>query len=229
MKTCPDCAQQKPLDHFPPAKKRSDGRGTYCRECMRERSKASYRGRQAVKGKPVREPERLPSGCKRCPDCQELRLLEDFPRNKSSRDGRHTYCKPCHNARSKETVDRLYGSGKHYHLRRRYGIDEVDFDLMMLDQGDTCALCWERPAEHVDHDHVTGDVRGILCFNCNGMLGQARDRVDILLAGIRYLERSRGAQWISILVQQEDDFPLPSQRRGAAASPTSSEASPPTS
>ncbi|MCW2672101.1 MAG: Recombination endonuclease [Frankiales bacterium] len=219
MKSCLDCGLSKPLEDFPPAKKRSDGRGSYCRLCMRERSKASYRG-LAVAGKIVRQRERLPVGIKRCPDCGEVKPHADFPRNRNAKDGLHTYCKPCHNARSKETVERLYGSGKHYRLRRRYGIDEVDFDEMTLDQGDLCALCGNQPAEHVDHDHATGEVRGILCFNCNGMLGQARDRVDILLEGIRYLERSRGAQWITLLVRW-DDFLPPSQREAAAASPTS--------
>jgi len=99
-------------------------------------------------------------------------------------------------------------------------MERGEFDEIMLDQGDLCAVCRERPAEHVDHCHKTGAVRGILCFNCNGMLGQARDRVDILLEGIRYLERSRGAQWHSILVRW-DDFLTLTQRAEPAASPTS--------
>ncbi len=50
-----------------------------------------------------------------------------------------------------------------------------------------CAICLTGKPEHVDHDHRTGKVRGILCFNCNGAPGQVRDRVDVLLAAIDYL------------------------------------------
>ena len=50
---------------------------------------------------------------KRCPDCGQTKLLEEFPRNKNSKDGRHAYCKPCHNARGKETYQRLYGGTRH--------------------------------------------------------------------------------------------------------------------
>ena len=45
---------------------------------------------------------------------------------------------------------------------------------MFAVQGGVCAICEEAPASHVDHDHETGRVRGLLCFNCNGALGQFR-------------------------------------------------------
>jgi hypothetical protein len=47
---------------------------------------------------------------KRCPDCGQYKPLSEFPRNRRMRDGRHAYCKPCHNARGKETKQRLYGA-----------------------------------------------------------------------------------------------------------------------
>ena len=60
---------------------------------------------------------------------------------------------------------------------------------MVAEQGGLCAICREAPAEHVDHDHATGRVRGMLCFNCNGALGQFRDRTDLMLRAIGYLRR----------------------------------------
>lgn len=55
-----------------------------------------------------------------------------------------------------------------------------------------CALCRAAPAVHVDHDHVTGKVRGLLCFNCNGGLGQFKDRIDVLQAAVDYLTPHTG-------------------------------------
>jgi hypothetical protein len=125
---------------------------------------------------------------KRCPDCGATKPLDEFPRNKNYRDGRHPYCKPCHNARGKESKQRLYGGSRHYHLKRRYGIGADDFDRLVEEQGGMCAICGRRDPEHVDHSHATGEVRGILCFNCNGGLGQFRDSVDALRSAVAYLD-----------------------------------------
>ncbi len=60
---------------------------------------------------------------------------------------------------------------------------------MLAAQGGLCALCLAAPAAHVDHDHATDAVRELLCFNCNGGLGQFRDDPTVLLAAVTYLER----------------------------------------
>jgi len=125
---------------------------------------------------------------KRCPDCGEAKPLDEFPRNRNSRDGRHPYCKPCHNTRGQESKQRLYGGSRHYHLKRRYGIGADDFDRMVIEQDGTCAVCGRDDPEHVDHSHYPGAVRGILCFNCNGGLGQFRDSADTLRAAAAYLD-----------------------------------------
>ena len=180
----------KPLTDFPLAASGAQGRGSYCKACMLERSKVSYRKRMAAQGKTVREKEVLPEGHKRCRDCKAIKPLEEFRNNKNVKNGKVPYCKPCHNSRGRESRIRLHGNTRSYHLKARYGIDAAAAEKLLQAQGGLCALCRERPAEHVDHDHTFGHVRGILCFNCNGGLGQFRDRVDIMAKAIDYLERT---------------------------------------
>ena len=127
---------------------------------------------------------------KRCPDCGRYKPLDQFPRNKRMHDGRHAYCKPCHNARGHESKQRLYGGSRHYHLKHRYGIGASEVEDLIRRQGNVCPIC-DRPApEHVDHDHETGRVRGVLCFNCNGGLGQFADDTQRLARAQLYLEES---------------------------------------
>jgi hypothetical protein len=135
----------------------------------------------------------FPLETKRCPDCRIDKALEEFPRNKNSRDGRHAYCKPCHNARGKESKLRLHGGSRHYHLVRRYGIGADQVEAMIRAQGGRCAICKTEPAVHVDHDHDSGLVRGVLCFNCNGGLGQFKDDARNLTRALDYLEGARMA------------------------------------
>jgi hypothetical protein len=66
-------------------------------------------------------------------------------------------------------------------LRRRYGITVEHFEAMLVEQSGLCAICGEAPAAHVCHDHATNRVRGLLCVNCNGALGQFRDRRELML------------------------------------------------
>ena len=73
-------------------------------------------------------------------------------------------------------------------MKHRYGIGADDFDRLVEEQGGVCAICGRPEPEHGDHSHATGAVRGILCFNCNGGLGQFRDSVDALRDAVAYLE-----------------------------------------
>jgi hypothetical protein len=129
----------------------------------------------------------VPEGTKWCPDCDEVKPVAEFPATRGSGSGRHSYCKPCHNARGRKTLERLGGS-RTYHLKRRYGITAEDADEMLVGQGGVCAICKVAPAVHVDHDHETGAVRALLCFNCNGGLGQFRDDPLLLHAAAYYVQ-----------------------------------------
>jgi hypothetical protein len=128
------------------------------------------------------------------------------------------YCTPCHNAVSEETAKRLHGSTRDMHLKRRYGLTSADVAAMVEAQGGVCAICRERPAQHVDHDHLTGAVRGVLCSCCNQGLGNFRDRADVMRAAIDYLERTT---WQKERVCT-GVYRLTTPRPAAAASPSSS-------
>lgn len=192
-KLCKDCQQVLPIQDFHRNRRSRDGFAFYCRSCANERQEASRRRRGTSVQR--RSPVPVPDGSKWCPDCGEVKPLAEFPRTKRSRSGVHSYCKPCHNARGKVSVAKVGGS-REYHLRRRYGIGVVDFDRMLAEQGGVCAICGRAAPQHVDHDHVTGGVRGILCFNCNGGLGHFRDDVEHLAKAISYLRGT--TPWVEI-------------------------------
>jgi hypothetical protein len=213
---CPDCGLDKDLDEFPVSARRRDLRGTYCRPCMNVRSQRSIYKTRAAAGNPVTPRVVCPPGHKRCPDCGLILPVDAFGKNKAARDGLTHYCQPCHNARSKASRERN-GGQRRYHLQRRYGLSLEDYERMLAEQGGLCAICQERPAEHVDHCHQTGAVRGLTCFNCNGGLGQFKDRVDIMRRAISYLERTGTPQCQRVLVEP-GVYRVTSQRSAAAAS-----------
>ncbi|MEU3117990.1 MULTISPECIES: endonuclease VII domain-containing protein [Micromonospora] len=195
---CRDCGDWKPLDEFCASSKRPSGRGSYCKPCFNARSKASYAKRVKQRyDREVKTPREVPDGHRFCADCGTVKPLADFPRNRSDSTGYATYCKPCHNLRTRETKQRLYGGNREYHLRRRYGVGEKEFQELLTEQGGVCAICRRPDPEHLDHDHRTGWVRGILCFNCNGGLGQFKDNAEVLARAITYL---RGTTWQRVLI-----------------------------
>lgn len=85
----------------------------------------------------------------------------------------------------------------HYRRERMYGAEHLSSEPALKAQGGACAICgatdpgMRRQEWATDHDHVTGEVRGILCHGCNVGLGAFKDSVDRLQRAIRYL-RQRG-------------------------------------
>lgn len=77
------------------------------------------------------------------------------------------------------------------YLRSNYGIGAEDYEALVAEQCGRCAVCGRRPEKRlfVDHNHQTKRVRGLLCLQCNAMLGQSGDQPAILRAGADYLER----------------------------------------
>lgn len=86
---------------------------------------------------------------------------------------------------------------KHQHkqkmntLKRLYDLTEEQYNQRLIHQNNRCAICKEEFINGkvcVDHNHETNEVRGLLCDNCNTMLGKAHDRLTILFNAIQYLE-----------------------------------------
>jgi Recombination endonuclease VII len=185
-KFCKDCNELRPASEFTRDRSRPDGLSFYCKLHARRRLLQS---KDARKGPPrVRHPRDavVPQGHKWCPDCATVKPLEEFVRNASQPSGWAPYCKPCHNIRGKAAKEKVGGS-RTYHLKRRYGISAADADAMLAAQGGVCAICRAAPGAHVDHDHATGAVRALLCFNCNGGLGQFKDNPSFLHAAAYYV------------------------------------------
>jgi hypothetical protein len=81
-------------------------------------------------------------------------------------------------------------------LRSLYGITQADYDRLLALQYGRCAICGTtkpgtRGTWRVDHDHETGQVRGLLCDRCNLGIGYMQDDPDILIAAARYVMKGR--------------------------------------
>ena len=86
---------------------------------------------------------------------------------------------------------------------------------MLKEQGGMCAICRTTPAEHVDHDHETGALRALLCFNCNGGLGQFKDDPFLLHMAAFYVEHHVQRQALDALQDASCSAPDGASRPGS--------------
>ena len=109
---------------------------------------------------------------KRCLDCDFRYAVGRSPR-----------CNPC---KKKRTARQNHNA----HLKRKYGITIEEYEAMFAEQGGKCWICRGGTSyKHLacDHDHKTGEVRGLLCANCNKVLGRFRDDPERFLKAADYL------------------------------------------
>lgn len=123
--------------------------------------------------------------CRKC--------LEDRPLQKYRGNGKAKICQSCEKKSRCEHPRRpLTDYERDKRLRHNYGITAIEYKAMLEQQKGLCAICKDPLGQArricVDHDHRTKKVRGLLCSNCNFMLGHSRDDVTILSSGITYLQ-----------------------------------------
>lgn len=128
---------------------------------------------------------------KSCSTCGTDKPLTDYYKHPTGKDGYTATCKSCKRGYENRNYDPH--ARRERTLKEGYGLTLADYDAMLVEQGSCCAICGTGDPGHnsgrfvVDHDHTTGDVRGLLCCSCNLMLGKAYDNVSILKSAINYL------------------------------------------
>jgi len=162
MKRCNKCGTIKPLDDFYKSAGMRDGHRNDCRVCNLREKQERYRA----------NPDVAKARVKRWQQANAERVNEYH---------RHRRLEPA--------VKRAERAG---HLKRKYGITIDQYEALLEAQGGGCAICGRPPRSdislHVDHDHKTGRIRGILCFSCNNALADFGEDHAVLAKAIAYLD-----------------------------------------
>lgn len=133
----------------------------------------------------------------KCSSCNQSKPLSAFGKNNQRPNGRSVWCVLCRNKHARKRYTKLpQEQRRDARLRSRYGISFLDYVRMYESQGGCCAACRE-PADaitedgqlplRVDHDHTTGEVRGLLCHGCNSAIGYMNDDPTRLEKAAEYL------------------------------------------
>jgi hypothetical protein len=152
---------------------------------------------------------------KLCVRCKETKPLAEFPSQQHRSDGKHSYCRKCvyeykrqwskdNREREKAQKRRWYAANPSRRRvqdwkRRGIALAWSDWQAMLTVQHNLCAVCGEPEGKGrmetfaLDHDHKTGQIRGILHRRCNVALGLMQDDSELLRRAARYLEGNWGA------------------------------------
>lgn len=160
---------------------------------------------------------------KTCSKCFLEKPLHRFSKRKESIDGYRHWCKDCatknsleqrakdpakykevdrktnaKNSKRRQATDKQWRKEnpeklKQRTLKRYYGIDLSDYNLLLKKQNDCCAICKVHKDELklplcVDHCHKTGKVRGLLCKSCNSGIGFLKDSYSLCRSAASYLK-----------------------------------------
>ena len=149
-----------------------------------------------------------------CPTCKIDKVRTDYFNDATSCRGFDYICKACksnkYSTKRKEYREKnkeaLRAKQKEYakknpdifmnnSLKFHYGISLNDYNVMLSSQGGVCAICYQTKFNKrnkrlfVDHNHTTGKVRGLLCINCNSVVGHCKEDISILDKTKIYLDK----------------------------------------
>lgn len=139
------------------------------------------------------------NGLLECTKCHEMKPPVGFYRMSKYSTKYMSQCRLCVNESNldhyhKNSV-RESARAVAYRLQKKYGMTPADLDALLLQQQNKCIICEReflrttaKNKPKVDHDHITGKVRGVLCDDCNRTLGYVQDNPSILRKMIAYLE-----------------------------------------
>jgi hypothetical protein len=147
-------------------------------------------------------------GTKTCRMCHKELPIGDFCPAKTNVDGRNNACRPCDNAyRRSKYADGTYAypprdERKRAQLKSSHNTTLEYYCQLLQEQEGVCAICKQpnnhirrssgTPCDlHVDHDHITGKIRGLLCGKCNMGLGLFMDSTYLLEKAVAYLKQHR--------------------------------------
>jgi hypothetical protein len=150
--------------------------------------------------------EATPAGRKICSKCREAKPLDQFYPHNQSRDGKQPSCKPCFEWQKLESELLHPGSIRrrrsNAHIRRSYKLTATEYQALVEQTGGLCMACGQPETIKakdggawplcVDHNHETGEVRGLLCHSCNRAAGAVNDDPVRLRAVAAYLEARTG-------------------------------------
>ena len=140
---------------------------------------------------------------KTCSKCKQEKPLSDFHKDRSghSPDGLKYHCRACAiaytNAWKQNNPTSQKASSQRTKRKLKYGLTERQIAAMLVQQQFRCRICGEpisfdastkSQKPHIDHDHVSGVVRGLLCLTCNTGLGMFKDSVTLLHEAANYLQ-----------------------------------------
>jgi len=127
---------------------------------------------------------------KQCNTCKIFKPVSEYYKDKRLKSGLRGQCKECRRKVEKARSPKVH---KMWKIKTNYGLTEEQYYGLIDKQGGRCAICRTTFSSlksrhiHVDHDHSTNKVRGILCTRCNVGLGYFRDDPTLLEHAIEYL------------------------------------------